>query len=58
MIIRDYYEQLYGNIMDTLEEMEILRKVQSSKTEPGRNRNYETEAVIKKSLEIQKPSTR
>ena len=27
--------------MDTLEEMEILRKVQSSKTKPGRNRNYE-----------------
>ena len=34
-------EQLYGNKMNNLEEMEILRKVQSSKTEPGRNRNYE-----------------
>ena len=42
--------------MDNLEEMgEILRKVQSPKTEPGRNRNMnrpitstETESVIKK----------
>ena len=39
-IIRDQYE-LYGNKMDNLEEKQILRKVQSSKTEPGRNRNYE-----------------
>ena len=40
-IIRHYYEQLYGNKIDNLEEMDrILRKVQSSKTEPGRNRNY------------------
>ena len=40
-IIRDCYEQLYGNKMDNLEKMEILRKVQSSKTESKRNRNYE-----------------
>ena len=41
-IIRDYYEQLYGNKMDNLEEMDrFLRKVQSSKTEQGRNKNYE-----------------
>ena len=40
-ITRDYYEQLCGNKMDNLEEMEILRKVQSSKTESGRNKNYE-----------------
>ena len=40
-IIRDFYEQLYGNKMDNLEEIDILRKVQFSKTEPGRNRNHE-----------------
>ena len=37
-IIRDYYQQLYANKMDNLEEMDKLRKVQLSKTEPGRNR--------------------
>ena len=41
-VIRDYYEQLYGNKMDSLEKNgQILRKVQSSKTEPRRNRNYD-----------------
>ena len=30
-IIRDYYEQLYDNKMDNLEEMDILSKVQVSK---------------------------
>ena len=40
-LIRDYYEKLYGNKIDNLEEIDILRKIQSSKTEPGRNRNYE-----------------
>ena len=41
-VIRDYYEQLYDNKIDNLEEMDslILRKFQSSQTEPGRNRNY------------------
>ena len=40
--LRDYYEQLYGDKMDNLEKMDRLnRKGQSSKTEPGRNRNYE-----------------
>ena len=39
-IIRDYYEQLYGNKMDNLDRLflrngQILRKAQSSKTEPG-----------------------
>ena len=38
----NYYEQLYGNKMDNLGEMDrFLEKVQSSKTEPGRSRNYE-----------------
>ena len=41
-IVRDHYEQLYGKEMDNLQEMDrILGEVQSSKTEPGRNRNYE-----------------
>ena len=35
------YEQLYGNKIDNCRNCQILRKVQSSKTEPGRNRNYE-----------------
>ena len=39
-IMGDYYKQLYANIMDNLEEMEILRKEQPSKIEPGRNRKY------------------
>ena len=40
-IIRDCYKQLYDSKMDYLEEIEIVRKIQSSKTEPGTNRNYE-----------------
>ena len=38
-IIKDYYEQLCGNKMDNLEEME--RFLEKSKTEPARNGNYE-----------------
>ena len=38
-IIRDYHEQLYGE--PGRRNRQTLRKVQSSKTEPGRNRNYE-----------------
>ena len=40
-IMRDYYEQLYGNKRDNWREMYSLRKVQSFKTEAGRNRIYE-----------------
>jgi len=66
-IIRAYYEQLYGNKIDNPEEMKILRKFQSSKTEPGRNRNYEQPNYKhwnrncdkkKKSPKKQKPRTR
>ena len=38
-IIRDYYEQLYGNKVDKLEEMD--RFLEKFNLEPGRNRNYE-----------------
>ena len=41
-VIREYYEQLYTNILDNLEEMgQILRIIQTSKTESGRNRKSE-----------------
>ena len=40
-IIRDYYEQLYDNKMDNLEEMDRLLEKFNLQTEPGRNRNYE-----------------
>ena len=41
-IIRDYYEQLYGNKMDNLEEMDrFLEKFNIPKTETWRNRHYE-----------------
>ena len=40
-IIKDYFEQLYVNKMDNLEEMDRFLEKLSSKTEPGRNRNYE-----------------
>ena len=37
-IIRDYYQQLYANKMDNVEEMDKFLEIQLSKTEPGRNR--------------------
>ena len=41
-IIRDYYRQLSANKMDKLRKnWQILRKVQPSKNEPGRNRKHE-----------------
>jgi len=38
-IIRDYCQQLFANKMDNLKNGQILRKLQLSKTKPGRNRN-------------------
>ena len=41
-IIRDYYEQLYGNKMDNLEEMDrFLDKFKLSRLNQKENRNYE-----------------
>ena len=42
-IIRDYYNQLYANKRNDLEEMDTYmpRNIQSSKTESGRNRRSE-----------------
>ena len=37
--MRDY-KQLYANKRENLQEMDKFRKVQPSKTEPGRNRKY------------------
>ena len=40
-LIRDLYEQLFANNMDSLgKNGQILRKVEPSKTEPRRNKNY------------------
>ena len=36
-IIRDYYQQLYAQKMDNLEEMDKFLEKYLSKTEPGRN---------------------
>ena len=44
-IIRDYYKQIRHP-----RNGKILRKVQSSKTEPGRNRKYEQSQVLKLKL--------
>ena len=41
-IKRHYYEKLYANKKDNQRKNgQILRKVQSPKTEPGKNRKYE-----------------
>lgn len=44
-IIRDYYKQL-GHPRNG----QILRKIQTSKTEPGRNRKYKQSQVLKLKL--------
>ena len=44
--VRNYYEQLYANKIDNLEENgQILRKVQLPKTESGRNRKYKPDQL-------------
>ena len=41
-IIRDYYEQLYGNKMDNLEEIDrFLEKFNLPRLNQEKNRNYE-----------------
>ena len=65
-IIRDYYEQLCGNIMDNLEEMDrflekfSLPRLKQEEIEIMNNpiTSTEIEAVIKKSPKKQKPRTR
>ena len=65
-IIRDYYEQLYGNKMDNLEEMDRLLekfnlpRLKQEEIEIMNNpiTSSEIEAVIKKSPKKQKPRTR
>ena len=65
-IIRDYYEQLYGNKMDNLEEMDRflekfnLPRLNQEETEIMNNpiTSTEIEAVIKNLPKKQKPRTR
>ena len=65
-IIRDYYEQLYDNKIDILEEMEgylekfNLPKLNQEEIEIMNNSTTSTEieAVTKKSPKKQKPNTR
>ena len=65
-IIRDYYEQLYGNKMDNLEEMDrflekfILPRLNQEEIEIMKNpiTSTEIEAVIKNLPKKQKPRTR
>ena len=65
-IIRDYYEQLYGNKMDNLEEMDrffkkfSLPRLNQEEIEILNNpiTSTEIEAVIKNLPKKQKPKTR
>ena len=64
-IIRQYYEQLYSNKMDNLEEMQIHRKVHLPRLNQEEREimsnpitNTEIETVIKNLPKKQKPKTR
>ena len=64
-IIRDYYEQLCGNKIDNLEEMNRFLEKFNLPRQPRRNRNYdkpitstETGMMIKNLSKKQKPRTR
>ena len=39
-IIREYYEKLYANKLDNLEEMDKFLETQPDKTESRRNREF------------------
>ena len=60
----DYYEQLYGNKIDNLEEMDWflekfnLSRLNQEEIEIMNNLSTEIEAVMKKSPKKQKPRTR
>ena len=63
--MRDYYQQLYDNEMDNLEETEFLEKYNLPKLNQKEIENLnrpitstEIETIIKKSTNKQKPRTR
>ena len=63
--MRNYYKQLYANKMENLEEVQTLRKAQTSNTKPRWNRKHEetdqsneTETVIYKTPIKQKSWTK
>ena len=47
--IRDYYEQIYANKMDDIEEKEKFLEMQYPKTEPGRKKIWTDQLSVMKS---------